>query len=106
MVAWWSAGPPAKADLHDSQRLHFHVEKSRKIKCLKTAQKYFVCVWFRFPALLNMFCHHSYSSSAMEPSSSSMPQCGAHSSSGVKAICSGLNLFFLQMMVNNNNNNK
>ena len=42
-----------------------------------------------------MFWHHSYSSSSAEPSSSSMPQCGVHSSSGAKAICSDSNLFFL-----------
>ena len=36
--------------------------------------------------------HHSYSSSSAEPSSSSMPHCGAHSSGSAKAIFSGSNL--------------
>lgn len=68
---------------------------------------YFGRFWSCFPALLNMFCHHSYSTSASaELSSSSTPQCGAHSSSNAKAICSSSNLFFKNDNDNNNNNNK
>ena len=50
--------------------------------------------------------HHSHSSSSAEPSSSSVAHCGAHSSSGAKAIFSGSDLFFFfLMMINNDNNN-
>ena len=45
----------------------------------------------------------SYSYSAAASASSSTPHCGAHSSSGAKAICPCSNLFFKNDDDNNNN---